>query len=126
MHPDVLFLNNKSVAPHCVTDSALPSTLIGIPSDTLQEMSQDDQRTQRQMMHLDTEIKELAAWMQNLARMAHVLAAAGELGPLRAPERGDFSPGHAARANPQLETAGVSAGLWGPAGVSRSEGEWVV
>lgn len=95
-----------------------------MPFDTMQEMSRDDQRTQRQMVHLDTEIKELAAWIQNLARMAHVFAAAGELGPLKAPERGDFAPGNAPRANPRLETAGVSAGLWGPAGANRSVGEW--
>lgn len=121
---DVHAVLHFTVEKHA-TGSALPLTLIAIPLDTLQEMCKDEQHTQRQIVHLNTEINELATWMQNIARMAHVLAAAGELGPLKAPERGDFSPDNAPRANPQLETTGVSAGLWGPLGVSRTVGEWV-
>lgn len=93
----------------CISlDSACPLTIAAVSFGALQEMSRNDQRTQMQMVHLDTEIKELAKWLDNLARMAHVLTAAGKAGLLKNPERGDFP----------------STGWWEPAGVSRGEGEW--
>lgn len=58
----------------------------------LQEMSRDDLQTQRQMMHLDVEIKELTAWADDMAKMAAIFIAArkifGDLEPPRTDELG--------------------------------------
>lgn len=84
----------------------------------------DDQDAQRQLVHMGTEFEELATWRDNNERMAHVLdTAAGKLGPLRIPQRGDFAPDHAPR-NSKPETACEASLLWELPGVSRSIGEW--
>ena len=51
-----------------------------------QEMSKEDQRAQNQMVHLDTEIKLLGLWLDSIAKMAGIFAAAGKaFGPLKPP-----------------------------------------
>lgn len=89
----------------------------------LQEMSRDDQRTQVQMVHLDTEIKELAMWQDNIARMADVLATASDMGPVKIPEREDFPSDWPPSKPGKASEPDVSADWWEPAGVNRGMGE---
>lgn len=77
-------------------------------------MSRDDQKTQNQMVHLDTEIKELAMWLDNIAKMANILTAAAKVGLLKSPDRGDFPP-----AGPSHATSKPSE-----PGANRLVGEW--
>lgn len=59
----------------------------------LQEMTNDDLQTQRQMVHLDTEIKELEVWALNMAKMADIFTAARKIfGELRPPRKDEFDP----------------------------------
>ena len=89
----------------------------------LQEMSRDDQHTQMQMVHLDTELKELAQWLDNIAMIAHVLTTAGKVGPVKPPERGDF-PSDWPPSEPGVASdSDVSTDWWKPAGGSRGMGE---
>ena len=86
-----------------------------------------------QMVHLDSEIQQLATWLDSIARMAHVLIAAREAGLLKNPERGDFPldwppqapPSHPLHSKPGLASEpDVLTGWWEPAGVGRGKGEW--
>lgn len=86
-------------------------------------MSRDDQRTQMQMVHLDTEVKEVAIWLDNLARMAHVLTTAGEVGLVKTPDRGDFPSDWPPSKPGEASEPDVSTDWWEPAGVSRGVGE---
>ena len=89
----------------------------------LQEMSRDDQRTQMQMVHLDTEVKEAAIWLDNLARMAHILTAAGEVGFVKTPDRGDFPSDWPPSKPGEASESDVTKDGWEPAGVNRGVGE---
>ena len=53
-----------------------------------QEMSKEDQQAQNQLVHLDTEIKLLGLWLDSIAKMAGIFAAAGKaFGPLMPPAK---------------------------------------
>ncbi|KAL3141196.1 hypothetical protein ABBQ38_003536 [Trebouxia sp. C0009 RCD-2024] len=59
----------------------------------MEEMTNDDLQTQRQMVHLDTEIKELEVWALNMAKMADIFTAARKIfGELRPPRKDEFDP----------------------------------
>ncbi len=53
----------------------------------MQKMSMDDQHTQNEMIHLDTEVKLLDAWMTDIVRMTNIMRGAETaFGPLGVPE----------------------------------------
>ena len=83
-----------------------------------QGLSREDQRTQNQMVHMDTEYKLLEVWLLHIARMASILTGAqGTFGDLQAPVAADMPK------PPQPDAVAKSAAAKQWAGFPRLQGE---